>query len=102
MASDFTANRAMPIKHSAEDVAFLAGEVLSILTQLRLIKIKGIAGIKVKKQCTCIGDANNKVQRYGCANVVLNVPAQVDVQFKVSGHWWWAIKMVEYIISSGC
>ena len=40
MASDFPAKRAMSIKYSAEDVASVASKVLSILTQLRLIKIK--------------------------------------------------------------
>ena len=40
MASDFPAKRAMAVKHSAEDVASVASKVLSILTQLRLIKIK--------------------------------------------------------------
>ena len=67
----------MAVKHSAEDVAFVASKVLSILIQLPHIKIKQIACVnEEKKRCTCIGDANNKVQRYGCANIVLNVAAQ--------------------------
>jgi len=32
--------------------------------------------VNEKKQCTCIGDAKSKVQRYGCANIAFNVPAQ--------------------------
>jgi hypothetical protein len=50
MASDFPAKRAMPIKHSAEDVAFLASKVLNILIQLPHIKIKRIACVNEKKK----------------------------------------------------
>ena len=44
MASDFPAKRAMSIKYPAEDVAFVASKVLSILIQLPHIKIKRIVG----------------------------------------------------------
>jgi len=104
MASDFPAKRAMAVKHSAEDVAFVASKVLSILIQLPHIKIKQIACVnEEKKRCTCIGDANNKVQRYGCANIVLNVAAQAGscTMQALRTLVVWAIKMGKYIIS-GC
>ena len=103
MTSNFPAKRAMAIKYPAENVAFVASKVLNILTQLRLIKIKRMAGVQEISQCTCIGDANNKVQRYGCANIVLNVAAQAGscTMQALRTLVVWAIKMGKYIIS-GC
>jgi hypothetical protein len=59
--------------------------------------------MRKKKQCTCIGYANNKdkVQRYGCANIVLNVPAQAGscTMQALRTLVVWAIKMGKCIIS---